>query len=73
VLDVLLLYLLAYLIHTCNLLYIVSFDVKHRLLEGKCGAVVKSRKINQEGAGSNLPMVVLLLKLSRNVEEVRYL
>ncbi len=69
-----LLYLLAYLNHTCNLLYIVSFiSTCPDILEGQCGAVVKWRKVNQEGAGSNLLMVVLLLKLSRNFEEVRYL
>ncbi len=53
-----------------NILYL---HVKQFFLEGKCGAVVQWRKVNQEGVGSNLPMVVLLLKLSRNVEEVRYL
>jgi hypothetical protein len=53
------LYLLAYLIHTFNLFYIVSFisTCKSHILEGKCGAVVKLRKVNQEGAGPNLPMM----------------
>ncbi len=49
-------FLLIWSIHViCCILSLLHLQVKHKIILGKCGALVKWRKVNQEGVGSNLP------------------